>query len=88
MPEHKPPVMSTRNRLHEFLVDDACALACSGMLRKNENRKPGAGGRLLPEAVLCSSERTIPGSHIEFFKAALEKTIPGLLPDYASDSAV
>ena len=35
--EHKHPVMSTRNRLHEFLVDDACALACSGMLRKSEN---------------------------------------------------
>jgi len=37
--EHKHPVMSTRNRLHEFLVDDACALACSGMLRKSEKIK-------------------------------------------------
>ena len=26
VPEHKHPLMSTRNRLHEFLVDDAfCA---------------------------------------------------------------
>ena len=36
MPEHKPPLMSTRNRLREFLVDDACALTCSGMLWKSE----------------------------------------------------
>ena len=26
VPEHKHPFMSTRNRLHEFLVDLACAL--------------------------------------------------------------
>ena len=32
VPEHKHPLMSTRNRLHEFLVDDAFALTCSGMV--------------------------------------------------------
>ena len=36
VPEHKHPLMSTRNRLHEFLVDDACAQKCSGMVGKNE----------------------------------------------------
>jgi hypothetical protein len=36
VPEHKHPLMSTRNRLHEFLVDDACALKCSGMFGKIE----------------------------------------------------
>ena len=36
VPEHKHPLMSTRNRLHEFLVDDAFALKCSGMFRKSE----------------------------------------------------
>ena len=36
VPEHKLPLMLTRNRLHEFLVDDAFALTCSGMLRKSE----------------------------------------------------
>ena len=36
VPEHKHPMMSTRNRLHEFLVDDAFALKCSGMFRKSE----------------------------------------------------
>ena len=36
VPEHKHPLMSTRNRLHEFLVDDAYALKCSGMFRKSE----------------------------------------------------
>ena len=38
VPEHKHPLMSTRNRLHEFLVDDAFALKCSGMFRKSEKR--------------------------------------------------
>ena len=38
VPEHKHPLMSTRNRLHEFFVDDAFALKCSGMMRKSENR--------------------------------------------------
>ena len=32
VPEHKHPLMSTRNRLHVFPVDDAGALACSGLL--------------------------------------------------------
>ena len=36
VPEHKLPMMSTRNRLHEFLVDDAFALKCSGMFWKSE----------------------------------------------------
>ena len=36
VPEHKHPLMSTRNRLHELLVDDAYALKCSGMFRKSE----------------------------------------------------
>ena len=36
VPEQKHPLMSTRNRLHEFLVDDACALKCSGMVGKCE----------------------------------------------------
>jgi hypothetical protein len=36
VPEHKHPLMSTRNRLHEFLVDDACAQgapACGVVLK-------------------------------------------------------
>jgi hypothetical protein len=39
VPEHKHPLMSTRNRLHEFLVDDACAQgapACSGREKQAE----------------------------------------------------
>ena len=36
VPEHKHPLMSTRNRLHEFLVDDACAPKCSGIVGKSE----------------------------------------------------
>jgi hypothetical protein len=35
--EHKHPVMPTKNRLREFFVGDACALTCSGMLRKSED---------------------------------------------------
>ena len=37
VPEHKHPLMSTRNRLREFLVDDACALMCSGMVGRVKN---------------------------------------------------
>ena len=33
---HSSPLMSTRNRLHKFLVDNAFALTCSGMLWKSE----------------------------------------------------
>ena len=33
--EHKAPLVSTKNRLHEFLVDHACALRCSGMVGKS-----------------------------------------------------
>ena len=29
------PLVSTKNRLHEFLVDHACALRCSGMVGKS-----------------------------------------------------
>lgn len=36
VPEHKYPLMSTGNRLCEFLIDDACALRCYGMLWKSD----------------------------------------------------
>ena len=36
VPGHKHPLMSTRNRLREYLIDDACALTCSGMLWKSD----------------------------------------------------